>query len=398
MGLRYVLSFVVIVCLSTTGYGQDAGNKFAQSINKFTVDWLKILSKENEENVLISPVSVGAVLGIIQQGAKGNSATQLESTLHLTGEESQAGFRELTTNLKREKFRVELEWGSGGYIKKDYTVNEEFKENVLKNFGVQINDQFPDAEEAAARMNEEISNITRGVIKDLFTPSNLKEAAALFYNAIYFKGKWKSPFPRSHTEDNKFYVTADNTIDVPFMEQTLRTRYGEDSNLGVKWLELRYDDREYSMTIILPTERHGLNAVINKITDSDVTNILNKQDKERVYLKMPKFTLSQKESVVGSLKQLGITDIFSPQSDLTGITSTTPPLVVSDIIQQVNVDVDEDGSTAAAAVGVVVFPLSFEVNPDQPLEFKIDEPFLFIISQKSDNIPLFVGKVVKPKV
>lgn len=94
--------------------------------------------------------------------------------------------------------------------------------------------------------------------------------------------------------------------------------------------------------------------------------------------------------------QLDITDIFSAQADLSGITSTQPPLAVSDIIQQVNIDVDETGSTAAAATGAVVFPLSFEVNPEQPKEFTVDEPFLFIISQKNE-IPLFVGKVVKPK-
>ena len=94
--------------------------------------------------------------------------------------------------------------------------------------------------------------------------------------------------------------------------------------------------------------------------------------------------------------QLDITDIFSGQADLSGITSTQPPLAVSDIIQQVNIDVDETGSTAAAATGAVVFPLSFEVNPEQPKEFTVDEPFLFIISQKNE-IPLFVGKVVKPK-
>lgn len=135
---------------------------------------------------------------------------------------------------------MELEWGSGGYIKKDYIVNEEYKKNVLENFKVEINNEDPDAEVAAARMNDDISKITHGIIKDLFTPSDLKDAAALFYNAIYFKGKWKNPFPKSRTKTEKFYVTADDNIDVDFMEQTLRTRYGEDSNLGIKWIELKY--------------------------------------------------------------------------------------------------------------------------------------------------------------
>jgi serpin B len=252
-------------------------------------------------------------------------------------------------------------------------------------------DFVKETEKSRQTINSFIEEQTNKKIKNLFPPGSLEPVTRLVLtNAIYFKGTWEWEFDKSNTREQDFKITPTNVVKVPMMymrPDKARFNYADTGDLQI--LELPYKGEKISMLILLPTE--NLDSIepltIDKL--SEYKNQMQETKLGAIYL--PKFEFDTKYTLNENLKALGMPIAFDAKNaDFSGMT-TVEQLFISQVIHQAYVKVDEKGTEAAAATGVVMVPTAMPRNV-----FRADHPFIFIIQQKDTGNILFLGRVVDP--
>ena len=213
-------------------------------------------------------------------------------------------------------------------------------------------------------------------------------------NAVYFKGDWADPFKPADTRTDVFTKADGSKANVPLMTRTGRYRYATAG--GVQVLELPYKGGDLAMDVILPPDTAGLAAVEEKTIAGAVGWLAKSAEPKRVQVFLPRFKVEDQVSLPPVLKAMGLNEVFAPDTaDLTGLVSQTPEdnLSVSDAFHKTFVEVSETGTEAAAATGVVVATRSVEADP---VVFRADRPFLFLIRDVQHGTVLFVGRYAGP--
>ena len=283
-------------------------------------------------------------------------------------------------------------WGQQGY-----EFLPEFLAITRESYGAELAqvDFAGQTEAARQQINTWVLKQTEGKIKDLLPPGVLTNLTRLVLtNAIYFKGNWSKPFPRSATRDDLFHVAGDKTTPVPFMSRQDDLSYwaGE----GVKVLELPYGKGDLTAVVLLPDQIDGLPALEGKATAGKLDRWLTGLRKRKVQVFLPRFRLASQFSLRDLLTAMGMKRAFSPDlADFSGM-STHEQLYLSAVIHKAFVDVNEEGTEAAAATGVAVAVRAAMV-PSEPAVFRADHPFLFLIRDRKSGSILFLGRVVNPQ-
>lgn len=397
MGAGLWLCVTVRFALLIASSAVEDANSFSEATRLFSLEFFKILSKEPQANIVVSPLSLATLLSILQQGAVDNSNAQLEHVLHQSKEESKESYGRIVQSLKKRKTKSTLEFGNSIFVDTNLQIRHKFKEIVQRNFLAEVQStNFALAEDSANEINEWVSSATRKRITQIVTADDLPPTTSMvLVNAIFFKGVWLQTFSRNQTVDGPFYPLPDAEVKVPMMRKIGHFHGGENLSLGAKWVEMPFDGEEFSMVLVLPTENHGLDALVEQMSVEDLRNMLNTRKTKLVNLKLPRFKLQCQGSVVSQIQQLGLTDVFTEKSNLSGISSTTN-LVVSDIIHKADIEVNEEGSTASAATAILVNTLSLSDNNDD-MVFNANHPFLAILVDKMNSIPLFMAKIFNPE-
>ncbi|VDO66967.1 unnamed protein product [Heligmosomoides polygyrus] len=312
------------------------------------------------ETLVVSSISVIFALAMIQAGAKGNTKSQINGKnrqkldIILSHIEIQSYYANLSSEIQSAKNGVSSRIANGFFLKF-------------------IIDDF-------------ISNATEGMIYDMVTEDTVRDvlsildAVSILVNAIYFHAKWLSPFDKTANTNGTFYGAGG-------VDREVSSRYTEDADFQL--LSLPYKDTSYAMNILLPKERFGLSSLRSKLTGSRIQDLLSRLDTTYITLKIPKMKIETQFPLKEALIKMGLSDMFDDKSDLSGI-AKEPPLKVSDAAHRAIIQVDEDGTTAAAATVLKVVPLSATL--EEPLNFSADHPFLFMLTK--DNNPLFIGQFV----
>lgn len=260
---------------------------------------------------------------------------------------------------------------------------------------------FNSADESTFVINNWISNATKNQITSLYRPDPMRGTRLLLANTIYFRSQWRYAFNGSVPE--KFETTEKLIKTVPTMKITATLRAGAiqtRSGLGAQFVELPYVDNDYSMILILPQLRHRLDTLIRGMQASDFNDIMEQMNhsfKKTVHLSMPKFTVQTRFSLVNVLLKLGIVDLFTSAAKLPFFSSdrSVEPLRVDDILQQSLLQVDEKGTVATSATISHVITLSLSSVPEE-IHFTVDQPFLAVIFDRRNQIPLFIAKIFDP--
>lgn len=236
---------------------------------------------------------------------------------------------------------------------------------------------------------------TQDKIKDLIQSGNLDPLTRLvLVNAIYFKGNWASPFDPAHTAEGAFVVAPDAEVRVPLMAKLQRIPYAEFEEVQIA--KLPYAGAGLSMLVVLPREKAGLAALEARLTP-DVLAAWRAGLAERdVRLVLPKFKLTWGAfELNGALKALGMLDAFSDtQADFSGMDGRPAWLYIGLVLHKAFVEVNEEGTEAAAATAVVMRARA--MRPSPPVEFRADHPFLFLIQEETTGAILFLGRVADP--
>lgn len=363
-------------------------------------------------NLFVSPYSISTALAMTQAGARGQTASQMARVLHFpattsdSAESSSPGLdqRQLASaygqiikdlNKRGEKGAYTLNVANALWGQKGYGFLQEYLELVRTNYGGQLSEvDFIGAVEPARKtINTWVEKQTKGKIKDLIPAGALDSMTRLVLtNAIYFKGNWARQFEKDRTKDASFILADGQETETAIMNQTAQFGYTETETLQA--LELPYVDKELSMIILLPKELDGLDKLEEALTSENLSQWLARLYNREVVVSVPKFKVTTQFSMVSVLQSMGMTDAFSASADFSGMNGKKD-LFISAVIHKAYVDVNEEGTEAAAATGVTMKLTS--IGPSETPVFRADHPFLFLIRDNKSGGILFIGRVMNPK-
>jgi serpin B len=252
---------------------------------------------------------------------------------------------------------------------------------------------FGDSAGAARIINTWVADNTRARIQNLISPTQLNaDTALVLTNAIYFKGDWLSKFEKSDTRDEPFTCADGRKVPAPFMRQTDSFIYAHGE--GVALLEMPYADERLSMVILLPDEPDGIGALESALTPERLAGHLAGLSRQTVQVIVPRFKLTTQYDLIPTLQAIGMKDAFGRKADFSGISTTRDPHITA-VVHKAFVQVDEEGTEAAAATGVAIGVTSMAPRRDPPL-FRADHPFVFLIRDMDSGMILFIGRLTDP--
>ena len=377
----------------------SADRKLSESFNEFTLDVYKNLASKDNENLFMSPSSVMVVMAMVHAGARGNTESQMKKTLKLERLEQKgihAAFGEFVRSMKKGSDNFTLTMANKLYPHVDKTILDEYVKLVGKHFltETQMLDYSSNPEACRLEINKWVEEETKNKIKDLLAPGIITDLTALVVvNAIYFKGDWADKFDAKDTRKQPFHVTASKTIQADMMFKSFKKiKYGHIEHLDCSVLELPYKGGELSMITLLPNKQDGLSSMEKKLTANDLMNIGSFLRPTNVNVSLPKFKLESTFKLNDCLTELGMPDVFHMDlANLSGM-SKTEQLYVSHVVHKAYVDVNEEGTEAAAATAAVIMKRSMPIIQ----RFTADHPFLFFILDNRNGVPLFIGRIVAP--
>jgi serpin B len=243
-------------------------------------------------------------------------------------------------------------------------------------------------------INNWVANETNGMIEELIPPGGLsKQTRLVLTNAIYFKGSWAAPFQAQATENQPFQLTSSEQATVPMMHAT--GEYGYMANDAIQALKLPYASGELSMIVLLPQAFDGLSDFEQTLTPATLAATLATFQNQTVAVSLPKFSLTTQFDATSIPEAMGMTAAFSTEANFSGITKSGG-LFLSKVMHKAVIDVDEEGSVAAGATGIIAVTAVAIANPLSPIVFLANHPFLFLIRHEPTGTILFMGRLAEP--
>jgi serpin B len=389
----FVLPILFAVTLSAT----DA--PLADSMNTFTANIYKQLARA-DENLILSPFNIATALSMVLAGSRGLTAQEIQSVLHLSNDTATpAAWGAMLADLAKAGNTEgnELLTANGVWVQKGFPVQPAFESTLSDSYlAPPAPVDFIGASEAArSRINEWTEEHTKGKIKNLFPAGSLNSHTRLVLSsAIYFYGRWQTPFLTTRTQPAPFILPTGTTTQADFMNQTSRFGYTETPSAQI--LEMRYAQTGIAFDVLLPKTVSGLPDLEKSLTKDTLTGWVGKLSSRKVQVSLPKFRVESQFSLTKALSLLGMPTAFTDKADFSGI-SPKGPLWISEAVHKAFVDVSEQGTEAAAATGLRMTYASARA-PDQVVVFRADHPFLFLIRDTRSEAILFMGRLTNPHI
>lgn len=411
--MKAIAGIIAVALAMNLGWRTPPGEKGAearktdkeivvQGNNEFALAlYAKLRSVEG--NLFFSPYSISTALAMTYVGARGSTASQMAEVLHFPAaaaplsdpQRFAAVFGEMIKGLnsRGQEGRYSLAVANALWAQKDYGILAEFLGLIKTGFDGKLQDvDFVNASEKARKtINSWVEEKTNEKIKDLIAKGVLDSMTRLVLtNAVYFKGDWARQFKAERTKDAPFTLADGDKIDVPMMNQVEKFSYMETDTFQV--VELPYVDDELSMIVLLPKKPDGLGELEKNLTLESLSQSLAKLQERQVVVSIPKLKMTRQFSLADVLKSMGMQDAFSGRADFSGINGQKN-LFISAVIHKAYVDINEEGTEAAAATAVTIRLTS--IAAPSPV-FRADHPFLFLIRDNQSGSILFMGRVMNP--
>jgi serpin B len=397
-----VLSCLVsILVLAVAGAEQSdrqapaAVQTVVQGNNAFAFDLYARL-RDKPGNLFYSPYSISTALAMTSAGARGETAEEMARVLHfsLEGGRLHPAFAELIREHNGQGLPRKYQLNVAQALWGDRTlhVRPEFQDLLQKRYDAQLRltNFLGDPDSARRQINQWVEEQTQDKIKDLLHKDDIDALTRMvLVNAIYFKAAWQNPFNPKLTNTDALFHAAGKDVKTALMRQTEAFRYAEDE--AFQAIELPYKGNELSMVVLLPREKDGLAKLEQSLSAAKLDGWLSKLKTRQVAVELPRFKIEARVNLASELMNMGMRLAFSPMADFSGISSES--LMISKVIHQAFVDVNEAGTEAAAATAVVVMRAS---DAGTPAVFKADHPFVFLLRDQRTGSILFLGRVTDP--
>ncbi len=371
-----------------------------KSANNFSFDLFSEINKQNEDaNVFISPFSVSTALSMTLNGANGNTADEIKTTIgldKLSNQEINESYKLLVNYLLTADSKVAINVANSNWYSDQNSIKEEFKQILLDYYAAEVNPADFGDPATVDLINEWIEGKTNDKIKDML---DVIPADAVMYliNAIYFKADWTYQFDKNETKDAEFYLSDGSSRMVPTMYCEAAT-VGTSANENYSLIDIPYGNERFSFTVVMSNEEtKDINEMASEFSNEILETMIADTLHRTRELYMPKMKVEFKQELKDQLMTMGMPQAFSESdADFTNLFDDLTRLYISRVIHQSFLEVNEEGSEAAAATIVEIVRES--AGPDSPIKLKIDRPFLFFIREQHTNTILFSGKMMDPSL
>ncbi|XP_073466407.1 serine protease inhibitor A6-like [Aquarana catesbeiana] len=391
---------------SKESHEDTEGGKKAQALKEavkgnteFAFNFFKHLASVSSQgknsppkNIVLSPFSISSAFSMLLLGAQSKTHQEILEGLSLniknsTESELHQAYSTLLHLLNEPKSSLQVDIGNALFVQQTLTLLKCFEDDLKNLYHAEIRKtNFNDPQEATKEVNEYVKNKTEGKIKELVKefPADTKLALV---NYVLFKGKWQETFNAAFTSTRKFKVDKNTTVDVPMMRRTGQYNIYRDTKLPCTVVELPYKDN--ASMIIAMANPGKIHVVEQGLSAETIQRWRTSWRKTTIELSVPKFNITSKINLKDELPKVGIRTPFTDEANFSGITHNLK-LKVGSAVHQAVINVDEEGTVAAAATAVGIAVLSL------PQSISIDGPFVFFIIEKKTNSILFMGTVINP--
>ncbi|BAY13676.1 serpin family protein [Calothrix sp. NIES-2098] len=421
LGRRYVLAAAGVVLLGVIGCSQVNGDtsalaqsrlpnselplpkktatpdtKLVNANNKFGFKlFSEVLKHESgEKNIFVSPSSVAIALAMTYNGASGSTQKAMAKTLELQGmslSEINSSYTALKKLLENPDANVKLTIANSLWANKDATLQPDFLQRNQEFYKAQVtNLNFQDAA-APNTINNWVKDNTQGKINKIVDRIDPDQMLFLI-NAIYFKGKWSNEFDKSQTATLPFYLASGQQKQHPMMSQDGDYRYQENEQFQA--LSLPYGkDGKVSLYIFLPKQNSNLQAFYQNLNAENWEKWMAQFRRREGLIRLPRFKTDYDVTLNDALKALGMEEAFTNKANFSGIGKN---LAISQVKHKTFVEVNEEGTEAAAATSVGIVPTSAMQKPE-PFKMIVDRPFFCAIRDNQTGSVLFMGSIMNPE-
>ncbi|MBM3199571.1 serpin family protein [Candidatus Woesearchaeota archaeon] len=372
----------------------SSSENFVDSSNEFGFKLYSNIKGKDSGNVFFSPYSISSAMTLVYEGAEGKTEDEMRKVFGFTNDyfELRKAYKQVYEIINKREKSYDLKTANALWVEKTYKLLSDYTKTIKKYYGGKLNnlDFKNNSEGSRTKINKWVENQTNKKIKDLLPKGSVKPATkVVLTNAVHFKGDWAKPFEEKLTKKEAF-KTLGKTVQAEMMrfKKLEHFRYLDTGDLQV--LDLPYKGDELSMTVFLP-KTNSLKSLESKLNSKDISNIRGNLQMRKVDVYLPKFKFDTYCSLTPNLKELGLSTAFSSSADFSGM-SGKKDLAISDVVHKAFVDVNEKGTEAAAATGVIIGVTSVVVPP----MFRADHPFLFTIQENTTGTVLFFGRIIDP--
>ncbi|CAL8293258.1 unnamed protein product [Lota lota] len=371
----------------------------------FSLALFKKITEENKtSNVFYSPLSISSALAMVLLGARGNTSTQMSEALQHQkgGDDINSNFSKLLSELNKQDALYSLSLANRLYGEQTFQFVQEFLDETRKYYKADLQsvDFQTKAEEARVEINTWVEKQTQDKIKDLLAPGLVDSLTKLvLVNAIYFKGKWDKQFKEEATRDTPFRLNKNDTKTVKMMFHKAKFPLAFIPEAKCQILEMPYEGKELSMLICLPLEMEDSTTGLEKLEAQLTYQTFmewtrpDMMDEMEVQVGLPRFKMTQTYDMKDLLVSMGMVDAFDEcLSDFSGMSSAND-LVLSKVVHKAFVEVNEEGTEAAAATAAIMMLRCARMTPP----FIADHPFLFFIRHNPSKSILFAGRYSSPE-
>lgn len=399
----FTVAFSVSLILASVSVGCKDSNGIDMLIRQqsdFALDLYKHLGNQ-EGNLCFSPYGISASLAMAMAGGKGQTRKQMSEILRFPAEDNSIGalFSSMSSRIDGLNSQgSEIVISNSLWPQIGYEIRPEYHDLLKNHFRVSTNslDFSTKPLESARSINDWVFQQTGGRIKDIVSADTLNSSTKmLIMNAISFKGQWAVKFDTSLTEKAPFFITQKRSIETSMMETTADFRHFRNS--VCQGIEIPYVGNELSMCVLLPDNPDGIKVIEDELSTTNLRAWKDQLKLSRVLLHFPKFELQQSTELSKPLVSMGMRDAFDAGlADFTGIApASINGLYISSVIQNVRVEVNEEGTQASSTTASHVSD-SLSAKAPEVTSFKVDRPFIFFIKDNVSGIILFMGRMTNP--
>jgi len=399
-GLILVFVLAIASCSPVPSCPQkspEEAKKAQEALADFAVNLFKnVSSKDESKNEVMSPISIALGLALLESGADGKTREEIKRTLLEAGasrEDVLSVYVNLQEQLKIDQEKVKLTIANGLFQDKQLKLKDEFVQTIKTCYKSEVDqvDFQKELEDARQKVNKFVAQKTQQKIPELFKQGQLKTSDRfVLANAIYFHASWKQSFKKGSTKQDVFYKNGQEQQKqtVPFMQQSATLRHTDSNDLQA--LELPYYDQDLAMYVLLPKARDGMRDLERKLTGKQLTDIISRLQSKKVNVQLPKFQVRSPIDLKSTLNRMGLEQLFGQLADFGRMSDT--PLVIDNAVHEAYISVDESGTEGAAATGFAGRAQAV-LHSVEEATFKVDHPFLYVVSHKQTGAIIFLGKV-----
>jgi serpin B len=393
-GLTLATCSPLALCPSAT---KEQAQKAEAALADFAVNLYKNVSaKDQDKNEIMSPVSVALALALLENGADGNTRDALKRVLVENGGSSDvlATYRAIQQQLSIDDQNTKLNIANGLFQDKDLKLKQQYLDTTKECYQTEVDqvDFRNQLEQTRQKVNQWVSQRTSQKIPELFKKNSLnQDDRMVLANAIYFKASWAKAFNKAATKQDTFYKNGrdQEKQTVQYMHETSSHRHSESNDLTA--LELAYSHQDLSMVVVLPKARDGLRNLEKRLTGKQLRDIISNMEERKVNVQLPKFAVRSQIDLKSTLSKMGLESMFSNSANFDRMSET--PLKVDNGVHEAYINVNENGTEAAAATGFAISNRAMPILPVDPVSFVADHPFLYAVVHKQTGAVVFLGKV-----